>query len=973
MMSISSSAGSTAPVGRERELLLLRHALAAARSGDGRLALVCGEAGIGKSTLVAAFAREAAAQGALVFTGGSYDLTTTPPYGPWNEIARQWAARGASPEAAESSQPRADLTMAEIGSKRELLAIIASLCTASAGRTHLLLLEDIHWADAASLELLQIVVRAIAHERVLLVVTYRDDEVTRQHPLFTLLPVLARTPGAERLTLAPLEPAGMRQLVAERYSLPTADVERLLDFVQARTDGNPLFVGEMLRAIEETGALGRGDDGQWLLGDLTLTRTPPLVRQVIESRLTRLGSEARAALEVAAVIGRDVPVEVWIASSGQDERVLTQAMERAVEAHVVDELPRGAGFRFTHELVRETLYYGVGLLRRRRWHRRVGEALAALPRPDPDAVAHHFQRSGDERAFEWLLRAAERAERAWAWVAATDRLEAALALAGEDALPASERGWLLYRLAMLLRLTDPPRALGLLEQTLRLALDADDALLTAHGRYNHGRLKLYINSWASALDEMAEGVALLAALPPLDPGGHTLFDIVDAHTARGTYTSWLAQAGRFAELRQMADDYSAETPADAPPTAADGDVCAALAIADAFQGLPDSAIQRFRQAVEQYWEAKDLGTSGCNYGWMLELTVVPYLSDNVRLRSQLAEDFAQVWSELASLTGHPDVASVAHLTVMWLDGRWTDANDRALRLNASNLAMNSQSLIVPIIVNIGIARGDYALVLEQIRRDLPAGPTTLLRSPLLLVRQRQAVQVALDAGKLALARDWLEAHDHWQREFDTTLGRAEGALLWSRWQQAHGDLPSAREHAELAVALAREPRQPLTLLAALRQLGELDCVMRNHPTAASHLDESLRLADDCAVPYERALTLLAQAELLYAGRSAHAAREAASQAQAIFVVLEAAPALLRVERLLEQLSEAPGARRPAGLTTREVDVLRLVTQGLTDAEVAEQLYVARRTVNTHLTSIYTKLGVSSRAGATRFAVEHGLA
>jgi DNA-binding NarL/FixJ family response regulator len=204
------------------------------------------------------------------------------------------------------------------------------------------------------------------------------------------------------------------------------------------------------------------------------------------------------------------------------------------------------------------------------------------------------------------------------------------------------------------------------------------------------------------------------------------------------------------------------------------------------------------------------------------------------------------------------------------------------------------------------------------------------------------------------------------------LGRAAGALLWSSWQHGGGDLALARHEAERAVALARNPRQPLTLLAALRQLGELECAMRNYAEATTHLDESLRLADLCAVPYERARTLLAQAELLHAGRSAHAALGVARQAQSIFAALEAAPALLRVERLLEQLGHARAAQHPAGLTTRELEVLRLVAQGLSDAEMAEHLFLARRTINTHLTHIYTKLGVSSRAGATRVAFEHGL-
>ncbi|HEX5505319.1 MAG TPA: response regulator transcription factor, partial [Thermomicrobiales bacterium] len=147
-----------------------------------------------------------------------------------------------------------------------------------------------------------------------------------------------------------------------------------------------------------------------------------------------------------------------------------------------------------------------------------------------------------------------------------------------------------------------------------------------------------------------------------------------------------------------------------------------------------------------------------------------------------------------------------------------------------------------------------------------------------------------------------------------------------------------------------------------------------HAEAATHLADALALADACAAPYERALTLLALAQLHPATGDREAAEAALAAARVILHPLEARPALARAAALAARLA-APAASppaHPAGLSAREVEVLRLVATGMRDAEIAERLYLSPRTVSTHLTSIYNKLGISSRAAATRFALEHGL-
>ncbi|MDQ3549854.1 MAG: response regulator transcription factor [Chloroflexota bacterium] len=171
--------------------------------------------------------------------------------------------------------------------------------------------------------------------------------------------------------------------------------------------------------------------------------------------------------------------------------------------------------------------------------------------------------------------------------------------------------------------------------------------------------------------------------------------------------------------------------------------------------------------------------------------------------------------------------------------------------------------------------------------------------------------------------------------------------------------------------LAGDPAQPVALLAAHRFVGQLDIEAGGYADAEQHLQEALALADACAAPFERALTLLALAELQAATGAIDEARALVDQARDICIPLGAKPTLVRAEALAARLIAKPVAPSDAaGLSAREVDVLRLVARGLTDAEVAEQLFLARRTINTHLTSIYTKLGVSNRASATRWAIEN---
>jgi ATP/maltotriose-dependent transcriptional regulator MalT len=268
-------------------------------------------------------------------------------------------------------------------------------------------------------------------------------------------------------------------------------------------------------------------------------------------------------------------------------------------------------------------------------------------------------------------------------------------------------------------------------------------------------------------------------------------------------------------------------------------------------------------------------------------------------------------------------------------------------------------------------------VAALIREWLPDGPATepgatfFPNTPML---QRHAVALALDTGDLPTAHAWLAAHDRWLAWSGAVLGRAEGQLGWAAYYWATGDLALARDQARQAVADASEPRQPLTLLAAHRLLGELATADNRHADAQAQLDVAITLADACAAPYERALTLLALAELHAATGDRDGTRAALAEARALLEPLGAQPALARADILaarLATLSDNP-VPYPAGLSAREVAVLRLVAAGLTNAQAAERLFLSPRTIDQHLRAIYAKLGVENRAAATAFAIDHGL-
>jgi tetratricopeptide (TPR) repeat protein len=436
-------------VGRETELRRLESALERAATGSGSAVLIHGEPGIGKTRLVEELVARASDRGFITATGGGVDGGSTPAHWPW-VVAITALLDRARPEgvrealgagAAELAQVvpevndligRVDPPVnndAETGRMNLFQAVAGLLAELGKNTPLLVVLEDLQWADVASLQLLGFLGPRLKENPVLLVGTYRPDEVGPDHPLRDTLAVLARHQAVEQVELNGLDETGVAQLIS-LYSGISAD-PNLLATVNARTEGNPFFVTELARLLAADARLG----AEGAVGTI-----PSGVRDVVRRRLSRLPAETNAVLSTAAVIGRDFELRVVSAAFKLDTDGTLGLVEAAVAGGLVAEHPRSPGvFRFNHDLVRETILEGLTAARRAMLHARIAEALEAVygDAGRPIEIAYHFSEAasvtGPGRAVPHILRAAESAIASLAYEQAGAQLDRALQLV--DAMP----------------------------------------------------------------------------------------------------------------------------------------------------------------------------------------------------------------------------------------------------------------------------------------------------------------------------------------------------------------------------------------------------------------------------------------------------------------------------------------------------------------------------------------------------------
>ena len=435
-------------VGRDQELHQLRVALHDAISGKGRLLLLVGEAGSGKTRLAEQLSTYAKITNAQVLIGRCYEVQGVPAFWPWVQMVRAYMqGKRASllnsvmgPGAADIAQVVPELCKRlpdlpvppslEPGQARFRLfdSMTSFLKNAAESRTLVLILDDLHWSDAPSLMLLQFLVREMQEARLLVVATYRDTELGRHHPLAQTLAELVRHNLTSRINVS-----GLPEIQVARFIELTAGVSpsrTLVDAVYRGTEGNPFFVNEVVKLLVEEGRLKQ----RWSGESSVRIPLPQGVREVVGRRLDHLSGACNRVLTVASVVGRDFDVHTLEALCDVSSDELVELLDEAVAAKVINETATVGQYTFVHTLIRETLYHELSAARRVRLHRRIGETLENLYRNDREThlaeLAHHFVQAagaGDrEKAIGYSVRAAERASALLAYEESAGHYEHAL-------------------------------------------------------------------------------------------------------------------------------------------------------------------------------------------------------------------------------------------------------------------------------------------------------------------------------------------------------------------------------------------------------------------------------------------------------------------------------------------------------------------------------------------------------------------
>lgn len=513
-------------VGRDSELSTLEDALLGAVRGDGGVVIVGGEAGMGKTRLVNALAMRAKRLGCHVVSGGCSEAELSLPYLPFLEAIGNYLASADVAQLRERLGPAAeelaqlfpqmgrpvpsgtDPTQAKL---RLFESILLLLRDAARSRALLVILEDVQWADPTTRELLDYSTRRLRSTNVLVVATYRSDEMHRKHALLPTIQGWRRTGQAEVVELEPLDAPDVAEMMCAIFEESSVSDE-FRDLLYERSEGNPFVIEEMLRDALDRGDIYRTETG-WDRKALAEMRIPRTVRDTILQRLERLNREDVSVLSAASVMGRSFDLKSLAAVAGVDESSALSALETSVSAQLLEEDDRTSGrYHFRHALTREAIYEDLVVPRRQQLHSRVADVMA--PREDRVAVdlANHLFNAGrNDEAVAMCAAAAGDAIHARAYRDAAELLERAAPFVRDSI----ERARMLCRAANCYwNNTEPANAKRLLEQGVTDLEAAGLSLEAAGHRLLLGRCFWELMRTDLALHEFEKARDVLEAVGP---------------------------------------------------------------------------------------------------------------------------------------------------------------------------------------------------------------------------------------------------------------------------------------------------------------------------------------------------------------------------------------------------------------------------------------------------------------------------
>jgi class 3 adenylate cyclase len=552
-------------VGRQEELSQLEDALLSANRGDGRFVLVAGEAGIGKTRLATELTRRARKLGCDVLWGSCSEVELSLPYLPFVEaIGNQLGEHDLAllraelgPMTAELGQlfpqlgdgaaaaPASDPAQAKL---RMFESVVSLLELWARERGLLLVLDDVHWADSSTRHLLDYVARRLVRSRVMLLATYRSDELDRRHPLTRTAQVWQRAGLAETIPVEAMTPEQVAELIAAILDAEEVSAE-LAAVVHARSEGNPFVLEELLREALDRREIVRTGTG-WEQRPLDALRMPETVREAVLLRLGRLDPVHVEVLRTAAVLGRSFEYGLLAEVAEADEPAVIAALEGAVAQQLLekdDESPDRYSWR--HALTQEAIAVDTVLPKRQRIHSRAANALGATG-GSAMAVARHLLEAGRaDEAVDASFQAAEDAERSVAFREAAELLERVLPHVTEP----HERAKLLVRIGRLRWYNgEPAAAEQLLGEAVGQLIDLGLPIEAAQARVFLGRSQWELDRTDAAMEQFEHAVAALEREGPSGDLALAHLRIAGIHAFELEYDKSLVAAERAVEIAEQA-------------------------------------------------------------------------------------------------------------------------------------------------------------------------------------------------------------------------------------------------------------------------------------------------------------------------------------------------------------------------------------------------------------------------------------
>jgi class 3 adenylate cyclase len=551
-------------VGRQHELSRLEDELLSANRGDGRFVLLAGEAGMGKTRLAKELSQRARKLGCNVLWGSCSEAELALPYLPFveaigNHLDRQDPAvvradlgRTAAelaqlfPQLADGppSPPAGDPAQAKL---RLFESVVALLELWARDRGLLIVLDDIHWADSSTRELLDYGARRLARSRVMLLATYRSDELDRRHPLTRTTQTWRRAGLAETVTVSAMTPRHVSEMIAIILNAEEVSPE-LATLVGERAEGNPFVLEEMLREALDRGEVFRTETG-WQQGSRDALRMPETVRDAVILRVGRLDAEQVEVLRAAAVLGRTFDYGLLVQVAEADQGVVLAALESAVAQQLLEEGAEADRYTWRHALTQEAIASDTVVPKRQRIHSRAADVLLTKG-GSATAVARHLLGAGrTEEAADACLRAADEAERAVAFGEAAELLERVLPHVSEP----RERALLLARMGHLHWLDGKPTAAEqLLADGVRQLDELGLSVEAARARIHLGRCRWELDQPELAFRDFEDARDVLEQEGPSPELALVHLRIAGIHAFQLEYRRCRAAAERAAAIADQA-------------------------------------------------------------------------------------------------------------------------------------------------------------------------------------------------------------------------------------------------------------------------------------------------------------------------------------------------------------------------------------------------------------------------------------